>query len=399
MFASLDSVSTLRSALDELQGEDLRFLGEEELEADYLELERAADRLAAERLRRLAEIDARGSFRRDGYVSPVAWMSHRLRMAGSRAAQRLRTARALERMPATRRALAEGEISRSAVVALVQAHETNPAEFASSEPLLVEAAMTLSASDLMRAVSYWRQAADLRGPEEQAKRLHARRRLHVSPTVDGMVRVDGDLDPENGQILITALRSVQDAAARGGPDPRAPAQRRADALGEICRRWLGSVDRPVVAGERPHVVVTVDLKALAGMPGSRCEFDDAGPISSETARRWACDASVTRVITRGASEPLDVGRRTRVVPAALRRAVAVRDRHCRFPGCDRPQGWCDAHHVEHWADGGPTALSNLVLLCRPHHRLVHHGFRVQMVDGRPEFTRPDGSTLDDRGPP
>jgi hypothetical protein len=159
--------------------------------------------------------------------------------------------------------------------------------------------------------------------------------------------------------------------------------------------WIG----PVVAGERPHVVVTVDLKALEGVPGSCCEFDDAGPISPETARRWACDASVARVNTRGSSEPLDVGRRTPVVPAALRRAVATRDGHCRFPGCDRPQGWCDAHHVEHWADGGPTALSNLVLLCRPHHRLVHHGFRVQMVDGRPGFFRPDGSTLDDRGPP
>src|SRR5438874_4715686 len=121
-------------------------------------------------------------------------------------------------------------------------------------------------STSMRAVSYWQQTADRRGPEEYAERLHGRRRLHVSPTLEGMVRVDGDLDPENGQILITALRSVQDGAARLEPDPRAPAQRRADALGEICRRWLNSADRPVVAGERPHVVVTVDLKALEGMP-------------------------------------------------------------------------------------------------------------------------------------
>src|SRR5439155_11644695 len=211
-----------------------------------------------------------------------------------------------------------------------------------------------------------------------------RRRLHVSPTLEGMVRVDGDLDPENGEMLITALRSVQDAAARLQPDPRAPAQRRADALGEICRRWLNSADRPVVAGERPHVVVTVDLKALEGVPGSRCKLDDAGPISPETARRWACDASVARVIMRGTSEPLDVGRRTPVVPAALRRAVVLRDERCRFPGCTRPHPWCDAHHVTHWADGGQTALANLVLLCRPHHRLVHEGgFSLQMADGKP----------------
>jgi len=145
--------------------------------------------------------------------------------------------------------------------------------------------------------------------------------------------------------------------------------------------------------------VTVDLEALEGRSGARCEFDEVGPISPETARRWACDALVSRVITRGRSEPLDVGRRTAVVPAALRRAVAIRDGHCRFPSCDRPHGWCDAHHVVHWADGGPTALSNLILLCRPHHRLVHRGFGLEMVEGRPAFFRPDGSPLEDRAPP
>jgi len=143
----------------------------------------------------------------------------------------------------------------------------------------------------------------------------------------------------------------------------------------------------------------VDLEALEGRLGTRCEVDDVGPIPPETARRWACDASVSRVITRGRFEPLDVGRRTPVVPAELRRAVVVRDRVCRFPGCDRPHGWCDAHHVRHWADGGPTALPNLMLLCRPHHRLVHNGFRVTVVDGGPTFFRPDGSPLEGRGPP
>ncbi len=173
----------------------------------------------------------------------------------------------------------------------------------------------------------------------------------------------------------------------------------ADALGEICRKWLDGADRPLVAGERPHLTVTVDLEALEGRPGARCEFDDVGPIPPETARRWACDASVARVITRGRSEPLDVGRRTPVVSAPLRRAVAIRDGDCQFPRCNRPHGWCDAHHVVHWADGGPTALSNLVLLCRPHHRMVHHGFGLAMVDGRPTFFRPDGSPVEDRAPP
>ncbi|MBI2237094.1 MAG: HNH endonuclease [Actinobacteria bacterium] len=108
-----------------------------------------------------------------------------------------------------------------------------------------------------------------------------------------------------------------------------------------------------------------------------------------------------RVVMAGRSEPLDVGRRTPVVPPAIRRAVILRDGHCRFPGCDRPHTWCDAHHVVHWADGGPTALPNLVLLCRRHHRMLHHpgGFRLELADGRPVFRRPDGSVLEDRAPP
>jgi hypothetical protein len=162
---------------------------------------------------------------------------------------------------------------------------------------------------------------------------------------------------------------------------------------------LDSTDRPQVSGERPHVTITVDLEALEGRSGFRCELGDAGAITAETARRWACDASIARVITIGRSEPIEVGRRTPVVPASLRRAVVVRDGGCRFPGCDRPDGWCDAHHVRHWADGGPTSLSNLVLLCRPHHRLIHQRFGMEMVQGRPVFLRPDGSPLEDRAPP
>jgi hypothetical protein len=111
---------------------------------------------------------------------------------------------------------------------------------------------------------------------------------------------------------------------------------------------------------------------------------------------------VRRVVLGPGSEPLDVGRRTSVVPAAMRRAVIVRDHHCRFPGCDRPQAWCDAHHVVHWADGGPTAVHNLLLVCRRHHRMVHApgGFGLTLEDGSPVFRRPDGSVLEeDRGPP
>jgi hypothetical protein len=154
-------------------------------------------------------------------------------------------------------------------------------------------------------------------------------------------------------------------------------------------------DFATLAGERPHLMVTVGVQTLKGLAGA-AELDHVGAIDPEAARRLACDASVTRVVMAGPSEPLEVGRNTPVVPPALRKAVWVRDQRCRFPGCRRPQAWCDAHHIRHWADGGETALSNLLLLCRPHHRLLHEGgFGLQTVDGRPVFRRPDGSIIED----
>jgi Domain of unknown function (DUF222)/HNH endonuclease len=99
----------------------------------------------------------------------------------------------------------------------------------------------------------------------------------------------------------------------------------------------------------------------------------AGPITAEAARRLACDAAITRVITTAPSQPLDVGRRTRTIPPAIRTALVIRDRGCAFPHCDRPPAWTDAHHLHHWAHGGTTTLDNLVLLCRTHHRTVHEG--------------------------
>jgi hypothetical protein len=217
-----------------------------------------------------------------------------------------------------------------------------------------------------------------------------------------MVRVDGDLDPECGETLLTALRAVLDPGSRqrGAEDARTAPQRRADALGEICRSWLDAGHRSTVGGERPHVTVTVDLDTLRADAPGRAELDHVGPIHPESVRRIACDASVSRVITRGSSEPLDVGRRTPVVRAPLRRAIVARDRTCRFPGCDRPHPWCDAHHVEHWARGGTTSLENLVLLCRPHHRLIHEGgFGIRPGVEGPTFLRPDGTPLLDRSPP
>ena len=170
-----------------------------------------------------------------------------------------------------------------------------------------------------------------------------------------------------------ALRSLADGGRPDPDDPRSAPQRRADALVELCRRHLDRGDSPISGGVRPHLTVTIDLEALEGRAGRTCEIDPTGAVTPQAARRLACDAGVSRIITAGESRPLDVGRTTRTIPAAVRRALESRDRGCHHPGCGMPPQWCDAHHIRHWADGGPTSLDNLRLLCRRHHRTAHEG--------------------------
>jgi hypothetical protein len=404
-------MSEFRSALDAVRTETLAELPDARIEEDFAELQRAAELLDAERLRRLAEIERRGLFRRDGHLSTASWLASRFKLAWGSARELVQRARALEEMPHARRALNEGDLSMSAIRVLVAAREADPEAFRRSEKQLVEAACIHSMQDLRRVAAYWRQAVERQAAMGGEEKLREQRRLHASVTFLGMVRVDGTLDPETGETLLTALRAVMDAESRSRPEgeDRAPAQRRADALGEVCRQWLDRADRPTVAGERPHVNLTVGSNAMghyeppAGEPdltsSDVSELDHVGPVNESVARRILCDVAIRRIVMAGRSEPIDVGRQTPVVSPAMRRAVIARDRHCRFPGCDRPHTWCDAHHVVHWADGGPTAVQNLILLCRRHHRMVHarEAFRVELVDGRPVFSRSDGTEL--RAPP
>jgi hypothetical protein len=390
-------VSELRSAIEMIQAESLADLPDARIEGDFAELQRAAELIDAERLRRLAEIERRGLYTRDGHLSTASWLATRFKVAWGTAREQVRTARALEEMPRTRRALDDGDLSMSAVRVLVAARDVDPDSFRDSEALLVDAARIHSMHDLRRVAAYWRQGVERQAALDGEQKLREHGRLHASVTFLGMVRVDGTLDPETGETFLTALQAVLDTESRSGPenDNRTPAQRRADALGEICRQWLDLADRPTVAGERPHVNLTVDTDSVRDGSGAINEMDQVGPVDPALARRVLCDASIRRIVMAGWSEPLDVGRQTPVVSPAMRRAVIARDRHCRFPGCDRPHTWCDAHHVVHWADGGPTALPNLLLLCRRHHRMVHarDGFRLDLVEGSPVFRRPDGSVL------
>ncbi len=409
-------MSTLRSGLEEYRSADLGpavhgdlgACSDATIEADVIEIKTAIRALEAEGARRIAELERRRSFERDGHLSITSWVESRFGETWSQAARDIRLARGLGKLPDVQAALADGEVATWAALTLVDARDSNPEAFARSADALLTAARTMPARGLRLTVEHWKSETDRERVVREDSERFERRGLHATPTVDGMVRVDGNLDPETGGAFLAALRSVTDAWARSVDDVRSPAQRRADALGEISRRWLDDSARPSVAGERPHITVVVDLESLEGGSGSG-ETPPASLPSAPTAegirlpvatvRRLACDASVSRVVMSGRSEPLDVGRTTRVISPALRRVLAVRDGGCAFPTCDRPVGWCDAHHIRHWADGGETKPSNLVLLCRRHHAMTHDGFRIEIVEGLPTFRRPDGTLITARAGP
>jgi hypothetical protein len=415
------SMTAAGELLAELRAADLSAVDGAGLAADLVELRGVIDSLEAEWLRRLEVFDRRCGAVSAGATSTGAWVRSACRLSPGVARGRVELARSLPSWPGTGEALAEGAISPAHAQQIVAAAEELAAAAGrpmavETEPAMVELARRIDPARLRRELAHARHALAPEAAAGAAEVAYRRRRLSVSETFDGMVAVEGMLDPEGGAVLLSALTPL---ASRSGPgDQRTPRQRRADALVELCRRQLDRGDLPVVGGERPHLNVVVELATLEHRAGTRAggssagvaradgtppsgparvradritvpgpraaETAWAGPICGEAARRLACDAALARVITNGASQPLDVGRRTRTIPPAIRTALVVRDGGCAFPGCDRPPGWTDAHHLRHWIDGGSTSIENLVLLCRSHHRTVHEaGWQLaRTVDGR-----------------
>jgi Domain of unknown function (DUF222)/HNH endonuclease len=176
-----------------------------------------------------------------------------------------------------------------------------------------------------------------------------------------------------------------------GDDQRTAGERQAEALADVCGYVLdhGPVSLvPECGGHRPHVNVLVRLDDLENRARAGC-LDFGGTASPQALRMLCCDAAVVPIVMNGAGQPLDVGRATRTIPDGLRRAVAARDRGCAHPGCGRTPSRCEVHHAVPWEHGGPTTLSNLVMLCRGHHRQIHFTeWAVRIRDGLPEFIPP-----------
>jgi hypothetical protein len=279
----------------------------------------------------------------------------------------VRGARLVQRSDTTAKALAAGDITPTHVG--IAAHAARHVEdlYREHEDAIVDAARATGPQDFRQVMTYWRsQAENLVGREPVAAR-HARRHLHVSQVMD-MTRIDGWVDVETGTRFTQVLDALEPPDPHDGPEaPRTLGQRRADALGKL------------VAGDRAarsEVVFVVDVDTIEGrfpadLTNARCELLGGEPVDPRTLVRIACDAAITRVLSRGDSTILDLGRSTPVVSAAQRKALAIRDGGCVEPGCTAPPEWCDAHHKWHWVRGGPTALWNLELRCRRHHIEAH----------------------------
>jgi hypothetical protein len=220
--------------------------------------------------------------------------------------------------------------------------------------------------------------------------------LWLSPTIGGRGELKGSFDP-----LATATidRAIGMAAAYPEDDERSAAQRRADALLVVCDQFLRSSDSSSSVRNRPHVSVIVDLPTLEAQ--GRISLPDGAVLDGPTSRQILCDCDITRVVTDGAGVVLDLGHTQRLVDRHQWHALVVRDGGCRYDGCDRPPRWTHAHHVIPWEHGGPTDLSNLVLLCsRHHHRIHERGWHDKLLpDGTYEVTTASGAVLTSHPPP
>src|SRR5690606_31175060 len=215
------------------------------------------------------------------------------------------------------------------------------------------------------------------------RRQRAARDSSLVDDDEGMTSFQARMAADDGAIVRAALHRAVDELwrmehpGRGAPlvDQPTFGSRLADAFVHVCRRFLDPPMRSAKSRAVPLVSLRVDLKTLQnGLHEASMHHTDWGqPLPVETLRRLACEADVVPIVCGGGSVPLDMGRSRRYPTHSQRLAVIMRDRHCRFPGCDAPPSFCDVHHLVHWVKNGPTDLRNLVLLCARHHRAVHEG--------------------------
>jgi hypothetical protein len=360
----------------------------------------------------IAEFDRREGWGGDGATRSCAhWLNWKCGIDLGAARERVRVAHALEKLPRISAAMRDGRLSYSKVRAITRVASE------ATEEYFLQIAIYGTAHHVEKLVRVFRRAKEAEELSREAQQQE-RRGVMWFYEADGSLLIKARLPAEAGELFINAL----EAAVKAAPPTKTAAEkdvsaeswsaltvrpeaverlghRRADALARMAESYLKHGDEELSAPERHQIVVHVDVQTLKDSTAGRCELEEGPSLAAETVRRLACDASLVTVIENEEGEPLNVGRNTRAISPALRRALNARDRGCRFPGCPNTR-YVDAHHIRHWVHGGETKPSNLVSLCRFHHRQVHEG-RVcidVLDDGALRFRRPTGESFESVAP-
>ncbi|MEP6624645.1 MAG: DUF222 domain-containing protein [Acidimicrobiia bacterium] len=394
-------IRAFRDAVDAALELDPSGLSDGGLAAAVLGVRREQDRLEALSAELVLAAHRRGVGTVDGYDSTAAWLRARAGMRTGEVHAVIRAGEVGEVLPDTRRAWRDGSITSGAMRLIADARvEGCDLQFQAAEGEFLAAARRRDMWSLSRLTAYFRACAKRDG-DRPADRSGLRAAM-----VGDRVVVDGEFVGLDGEYVVRALDAFTDPPTEG--DDRTSAQRRADGLVRMCRvameagvggtmatlgvavvidwqTWLASLERRQTP---PTERAVFDL-------GGRMEGGFVGPVDPVAVGALLCDSSISRVLTGPKSEPVDVGRSSRAFSVAARRAIVIRDQHCRWPGCEKPPGWCEAHHVEHWEHGGPSDVTNGVLLCSRHHHTIHRHPEWDVRWDQTDFRvfDPDGSEI------
>lgn len=355
--------------------------------------------LAAVKLRAIATAERLRAYRAEGANTLQSWLQTALASSSSQASKDATTAGMLGSLPATADALARGRIGpdHAATIARTARRGRLGDDPAEVEGQLLGLARTRTPDEFARLVRRRETAADAEAVRKDAQRQHALRHASFTERPDGMWDLRAVCDQAGAEIVGTALSAFTRPDPADTPDEhrRDHGKRLFDGLVDAFQAALDSGAASDIGGEKPHVGIVVKAETLLDpddtTPG---EADVTGPCSADMARRVACDARLYRIVLGAKSEPLDIGRTSREWTLAQRRAITLRDGHCRGPSCDRPAAWCSIHHVKWWTrDLGPTAIDNGLLLCHHCHKKVHDlnwQLAFDATTGEATWTSPTG---------
>ncbi len=388
----LDIAELQSTLLDHLQVQDVYTLSEEEHLAFLDGLETLSNLVTAVKTDAATHAEERGLHTSLGCRNIATLLRSRLRISPAEAKRRSRLVAELPGVPQTRDAVYSGLLSGEHALIISDVIQNIPAAEAElAEKTLLTYAPALTPQELTYAGKRLRSHFDQDGAFKDEQEGVKARSWKMTKNQHGWLVFNGCLPPLEGAMVEEALHAVSKPRPVGGEkDPRTPEQRYADGLCELITIAMSTKDLPMSGGVRPQMVVTMRLDWLEEKV--RTGYTDwDGEATASLLRQLSCDAELIPVVLNGESIPLDYGRSVRTAPPPLRRALAVRDKGCAFPGCDRPPAWTEAHHVLHWTQHrGPTDLGNMVLLCSHHHHVIHEeDWKIVFAeDGRPDFIPP-----------